>query len=66
MKSKIVLILLFAGTVIAGCGSAQDRARSEADSTKMDSSMRQTTPDSTMRTMPTDTTRRDTVKRDTL
>ena len=60
MKSKIVLVLLFAGTVIAGCGSTQNTG-SDADSTMMDTTMRQTVPaDTTMRdTVPTDTTRRD-------
>jgi hypothetical protein len=67
MKSKIILTLLFAGTVIAGCGSTQD-AGSDADSTMMDTTMRQTVPvDTTMRdTVPTDTMQRDTTRRDSL
>lgn len=62
MKSKLVLALLFAGTVMAGCGSTQSTG-SDSDSTVMDTTMRQTTPvDTTIRdTTPTDTMRRDTL-----
>ncbi|MBC7745562.1 MAG: hypothetical protein H7096_10705 [Flavobacterium sp.] len=68
MKLKIVLAMLFSGTVIAGCGSTQNSTRSDADSTTMDSGMRQTTtPVDTMQrdttTMPTDTMKRDTLNR---
>jgi len=64
MKSKIVLVLLFAGTVIAGCGSTQSTG-SDADSTTMDTTMRQTAPvDTTQRdTVPTDTMKRDSTRR---
>jgi hypothetical protein len=67
MKLKIILVLLFAGTVIAGCGSTQDTG-SDADSTIMDTTMREPTPvDTTMRdTVPTDTMQRDTMQRDTM
>lgn len=63
MKLKVVLVLLFAGTVIAGCGSTQSTG-SDTDSTMMDTTMRQTAPvDTTVRdSVPTDTMKRDTLK----
>ena len=67
MKLKIVFALLFAGMVITGCGSTQTTG-SDADSTAMDTTMRQTVPvDTTMRdSVPTDTMQRDTTRRDSL